>query len=239
MGRQNQHFLFHHRCVESNTTRVKCYQNLAPPSAGGCPNSVWTCQLVDHPLHVNLKRTLLARQAGSAGFHAGYIEEKLSATQSTPSNSSQQSTNQADGEVLCRFVAISLFRPLYVRLLILVMLRHLRPQPMPRPDLDGYSMANTESSISHEILMSMADLTSSPWPLPRYHIRRPFSLPPGGRKCQRHGQRREWRIPLFGTEWLLQTSVWTDTIPAVPATASRRPRNDDGGAYPRPAGRRG
>lgn len=30
--------------------------------------------------------------------------------------------------------------------------------------------------MSHEILTSMADLTSSPWPLPRYDIRRPFSL---------------------------------------------------------------
>lgn len=30
--------------------------------------------------------------------------------------------------------------------------------------------------MSHDILMSMADLTSSPWPLPRYDIRRPFQL---------------------------------------------------------------
>lgn len=37
-------------------------------------------------------------------------------------------------------------------------------------------MANTHSSMSHEILMSMADLISSPQPLPRYDIRGPFSL---------------------------------------------------------------
>lgn len=37
-------------------------------------------------------------------------------------------------------------------------------------------MDNTESSMSHEILMSMADLTSSRRPLPRYDIRKPFSL---------------------------------------------------------------
>lgn len=38
------------------------------------------------------------------------------------------------------------------------------------------SMANTQSSMSHEILMSMADLTSPHWPTPRHDIRKPFSL---------------------------------------------------------------
>lgn len=37
-------------------------------------------------------------------------------------------------------------------------------------------MANTDSSMSHEILLSMADLSSSYRPSPRYDIRKPFSL---------------------------------------------------------------
>lgn len=37
-------------------------------------------------------------------------------------------------------------------------------------------MANTDSSMSREILLSMADLSSPYWPSPRYDIRKPFSL---------------------------------------------------------------